>query len=350
MDDLANKIPKILEKSNPDKKRQEIKKLEAEATQAEFWQDNQAAAAKMRRLTTLQDEVKKLAKLENWLLEQEMGTIGNSSGSPSSPEIEKTIAELESQLYLSGHYDSSSAIINIHSGQGGVEAMDWAEMLYRMYTQYINSRGWKLEEVNYEPGGEAGIKTVTFDVTGPFAYGLLKHEAGVHRLVRLSPFNADHLRQTSFALVEVLPAVSDDTSEVKVLDEDIDWDFFRSGGHGGQNVNKVSSAVRLTHRPSGIIITSQKERDQSRNREIALRILKAKLLAIQEEKKREEEMRLKGQHLTPGWGNQIRSYVLHPYHLVKDLRTDYEETDSQAVLNGHLDGFIQAEVHFFSHT
>lgn len=339
MDDLKEKAKKILEKLNLDQKRKEARGIEMEMEKPDFWQDNQAATAKTKKLAALQEQIKKLETLENWV---ELGDGGN---------IEEIITDLESGLYLSGKYDSGSAIVSIHSGQGGVEAMDWAEMLYRMYTKYISSQGWKAEEVDYEPGSEAGIKTVTFEVSGGNVYGLLKYEAGVHRLVRQSPFNTDHLRQTSFALVEVMPVVQGiETREegIVVRDEDLVWDFFRSGGHGGQNVNKVSSAVRLTHKPTGIVITSQKERDQSRNREIALKILRAKLLALEEEKIREEEMKLKGKHLTPGWGNQIRSYVLHPYHLVKDLRTDYEETDSDAVLNGHLDGFIHRELHFFA--
>jgi peptide chain release factor 2 len=305
-----------------------------------FWADSKLAGEKMKELSRLQSEVAKLTALEEFVI------LGETD---DEEKIKQSLDDLSDRLYLSGEYDSLGAIISIHSGQGGVEAMDWAQMVYRMYVQFCKSRDWIVEEIDLEAGSEAGIKEVVFEAKGDYAYGFMKYEAGVHRLVRQSPFNADHLRQTSFALVEVLPDVDEVSSnQIQIRDEDLDWDFFRSGGHGGQNVNKVSSAVRLTHKPSGIVVTSQKERDQSRNREIALKILRGKLVAIEEEKIRDEHMRLRGKHVTPGWGNQIRSYVLHPYHLVKDLRTEYEETDSDKVLEGHIDEFLKAELHFFA--
>lgn len=331
MEELKEKVQKILGILDLPGKRNEVRELEIEMEKPEFWQDRKMATEKTKKLAALQEMIKKLEILN------------------SGDYDEKIIKELEDLLYLSGPYDSFGAIVSIHSGQGGVEAMDWAQMLYRMYSRFVEKKSWGLEEVDFEPGSEAGLKTVTFEISGVNAYGLLKHEAGVHRLVRQSPFNADKLRQTSFALVEVLPVMPEETkTKMNIRDEDLEWDFFRSGGHGGQNVNKVSSAVRLTHKPTGIVVTSQKERDQSRNREIALKILTGKLLAIEEDKVREETMRLRGQHVTPGWGNQIRSYVLHPYHLVKDLRTDYEETNTDAVLDGNLDNFIASELHFFA--
>ncbi len=340
MDELKNQAQKILEKMNLDKKRRRIEELGFESSSASFWSDSQSAGKKMRELSKLQTEVAMLSGLEEFVV------LGETE---DENKLRKHIEELSNRLYLSGEYDELGAIISIHSGQGGVEAMDWAQMLYRMYVQFTKSNNLAVEEIDLESGSEAGIKEVVFEVKGDYAYGFLKYEAGVHRLVRQSPFNADHLRQTSFALVEVLPNVEEtNTNLVEVNEEDLEWDFFRSGGHGGQNVNKVSSAVRLTHKPSGIVVTSQKERDQSRNREIALRILRGKLVAIEEERARDEQLRLRGKHVTPGWGNQIRSYVLHPYHLVKDLRTQYEETDSDKVLEGYLDGFLKAELHFFA--
>jgi peptide chain release factor 2 len=233
--------------------------------------------------------------------------------------------------------------MELHSGQGGVEAMDWTNMLYRMYTRYFDKKGWVHEVIEETPGEEAGLKSITLQVVGDYAYGFLKHEAGVHRLVRQSPFNADNLRQTSFALVEVMPEI-EESAEIVLKDEDLDWDFYRSGGHGGQNVNKVSTAVRLKHIPSGIVVTAQTQRYQAQNREYALKILRAKLWLLQEEERKKQEANLKGGYKTPGWGNQIRSYVLHPYKMVKDLRTNYETGNAEAVLDGNLDEFIDEEL------
>jgi peptide chain release factor 2 len=331
MEELKDRVAKLLEKLDINKKKQKINELEAEATSPSFWQNHQLAAVKMKELSSLQKEVSDSEKLQELIKENK------------EEDIARLLEEMEVLLYLSGPYDNGNAILYLHSGQGGVEAMDWTQMLYRMYTRYFERKGFNFETIEETPGEEAGLKSVTITVSGQYAYGFLKHEAGVHRLVRQSPFNADNLRQTSFALVEVLPDI-DENSNVEIKEDDLDWEFYRASSHGGQNVQKVSSAVRLRHIPSGIVVTAQSERYQGKNREYALKILKAKLWIKQDEERRKQEMELKGGYKTPGWGNQIRSYVLHPYQMVKDLRTEYETSNTGAVLDGDLDSFIDAEL------
>ena len=331
MDDLKKRADNLISKIDIGKKKKQIRELKAQSLHANFWQDHKNAGKKMKELARLQKEIEEVEYLELLLSE------GNKK------EAEDLLNNLETLLYLSGIYDSGNAILSIHAGQGGVEAMDWAQMLLRMYTRFFEKKGWKFDVIEEIPGEEAGIKSVTIEVVGDFAYGLLRHEAGVHRLVRLSPFNADNLRQTSFALVEVLPEIAEDT-KIELKEDDLQWEFYRSGGHGGQNVNKVSTAVRLKHIPTGIVVTAQKERYQGQNRENALKLLRAKLWILQEEERKKEETRLKGGYKTPGWGNQIRSYVLHPYKMVKDLRTDYETSQVDAVLGGELDEFIDIQL------
>ena len=259
-------------------------------------------------------------------------------------EVEAVTAwldELEFQLAFRSEYDNRNAILAVHAGAGGTESQDWAEMLMRMYLRWAERHGYQAEVLDSSPGEEAGVKSVVIGISGDYACGYLKSEHGVHRLVRLSPFDADHARHTSFALVEVMPEAKDDV-DIKIAPDDLKIETFRSSGPGGQHMQKTSSAVRLTHLSTGLVVTCQSERSQYRNKEIALRILQSRLLERELAEQAEEKTRVKGKHVAAGWGNQIRSYVLHPYRMVKDHRTGYQTGDTDAVLDGALDDFITA--------
>jgi peptide chain release factor 2 len=259
-------------------------------------------------------------------------------------EIDRLFSELdrlEMQLILGGEYDRRNAIIAIHAGAGGTESQDWAEMIVRMYLRWAEKQGYRAEVLDTSPGEEAGIKSSLVEINGAYAYGYLRSEHGVHRLVRLSPFDADHARHTSFALVEVLPE-AEQAAEVKMNPEDLKIETFRSSGPGGQHMQKTSSAVRITHLPTGLVASCQSERSQYQNKAIAMRVLEARLLDLERSRKAEARAKLKGEHLSAGWGNQIRSYVLHPYRMVKDHRTGFETGNTTAVLDGDLNEMMEA--------
>ena len=299
--------------------------------QVESWRGLERRSAELGELAELADETEG----------EERDALAADIERELSP-LEAQFAEIEVALMLGGPYDDHNAVLAIHAGAGGTDSQDWTDILLRMYLRWAERHKFTTQVVSISPGEEAGIKSVSIRIGGDDAYGLLRSERGVHRLVRISPFDASNSRHTSFALVEVMPEAEDDEIEIEVRPEELRVDTYRASGHGGQNVQKNDTAVRLTHLPTGIVVTCQNERSQLRNRESAMLVLKSRLLEIELERREAEMAKLKGEHVVAGWGNQIRSYVLHPYRMVKDLRTGHETSDTGAVLDGEFDDFVYA--------
>jgi peptide chain release factor 2 len=314
-----------------------------------LWNDPESAQRTLRELSAARNEVeawegllrraRDAAELFE-LAELEADEVVQREATTELERVEREIAQREFLLQLAGPHDKSNAIVTVHAGSGGVDAQDWAQMLMRIYLRWAERRGFETEILDLTEGEEAGIKGATLMLRGPYAYGYLRSERGVHRLVRLSPFDSAHRRHTSFALVEVMPEVEDDV-EIEIRPEDIEFQAYRAGGPGGQNVNKVSTAVRIRHIPSGVVVTAQTERSQLQNRENAMRILRSKLVELELEKKEAEQAALRGERVAASFGSQIRSYVLHPYRMVKDERTAFESSNTSGVLDGEIDEFIQ---------
>ena len=344
INDLASKIKTLKSQVNLEAKQGELKSLSGEMNEPDFWQDQTRAKNISQRVAELNEEINTWQKIKKEVVDlvalakedeadQKVDLIQELKN--QYYDLEKKFKQLEITTLLNGKYDVSNAVITIYAGAGGTEAQDWAAMLLRMYLKFCEKRRWETNIIDQSAGTEAGLKSVSFEVKGRYVYGYLKVESGVHRLVRLSPFDADHARHTSFAMVEVVPEL--ESKEMEIKDEDLKIETNTSTGHGGQSVNTTYSAIRLTHIPTGLKVSCQNERSQHQNKETALNYLKGKLAKYNEAQADEERMRLRGELTEAAWGNQIRSYVLHPYKMVKDHRTDYEEHEPDKVLEGGLD-------------
>lgn len=350
--ELEKKIKNVWQALNLDADLAQITKLEKQTVQPDFWQDTETAQKTTQELNDLKTEITKWNKLKKETAEAlELAELDKTDKEVNfREELEKKFIQLEQEFYqqeflllFSGVYDKNSAILAVHAGAGGDDAQDWASMLLRMYLRFAEKKGFTTKIIDQSSGGEVGIKSVMVEIKGRYAYGYLKAEAGVHRLVRISPFDAEAMRHTSFALVEVLPELAAiDLDQIEIKDEDLKIETFRAGGHGGQSVNTTDSAVRITHLPSGIKVSCQNERSQLQNKDNALKLLKTRLHQSEISKQLEQKKELRGEYQSAEWGSQIRSYVLHPYKLVKDNRTKFETKDPAAVLDGDLEELISA--------
>lgn len=336
--DQKHKLEELREHLKIDEKKKRILEIEQEMNSPDFWLDDQAVRVKSRELKNLKDEVKKF---------DDVYEIAQIASDEELEALIPEIKELETGTYFHNKYDGNNAIINFYTGAGGVDAQDWTEMLFKMYIRFAEKNNYGINILSETRGEEAGIKNATLELIGQYAYGKLKGESGVHRLVRQSPFNAKNLRQTSFSLVEVMPEIETD-NEITIDQKDIRIDVFRSGGHGGQSVNTTDSAVRISHIPTGIVATCQNERSQLRNKETAMKVLRSRLAKLMIEQHKDKIAEIRGDYSSPSFSNQIRSYVIHPYKMVKDHRTNYESKNPDEVLLGGLNGFIEAEIKWIS--
>ncbi|MHB0858100.1 MAG: peptide chain release factor 2 [Anaerolineae bacterium] len=353
LEGMRSEINDLLGRLDLASKEARIAELRQQSADPDLWQNPEAAQAVLQQLSGLEGDVTEWRRLESkadelaelWAMaaEEEDESLLEELGEEAGL-LERTLAAMRLQVLMSGPHDNRNAILTVYSGAGGTESQDWAQMLVRMYLRWAERKGLSAELIDETEGDEAGIKSATIEIQGRNVFGLLRSERGVHRLVRISPFDNAHRRHTSFALVEVIPDVAD-AVPIELNPEDVRTDVYKASGHGGQNVQKNSTAIRLTHVPTGIVVTCQNERSQGQNRERAMAVLKSRLYDLEMQRQEAERAKLRGEHVTVGWGNQIRSYVLHPYRMVKDLRTEWETGNTTAVLDGDIDGLIESYLH-----